>query len=144
MALTAKLVFENNQAPESNSSAKKYLLKDFSVRVGRSHNDERPDGGPLCDCLELTFIAPDESDLTLYEWFEGQSCMSGYIMFELPTKTGFGFNIKKVLFEDAVCFAMSEEYHIDLKVRRTLHLSIITGKLTIESINVNSDLIWQK
>ena len=66
MALTAKLVFENNQAPESNSSAKKYLLKDFSVRVGRSHNDERPDGGPLCDCLELTFIAPDESDLTLY------------------------------------------------------------------------------
>ncbi len=138
MSLTATLAFGNNQ-----NSSKTYLLTDFKCRVGRPHNNERPDGNPLCDSLELTVVAPDENDLTLYEWFESQSCMSGHVLFTLPGTSGFN-NTKKVEFEDAVCFAMSEEYHIDLKQRRTLHLSVVTGALTIENISVKSDLICQK
>ena len=122
MALTAKLVFENNQAPESNSSAKKYLLKDFSVRVGRSHNDERPDGGPLCDSLELTFIAPDESDLTVK--IEGTTVTVNFNTDKIPVEHMLNYTLGKTHVKDVNL----KDADIEEIIRRLYKGEVIEGE----------------
>ena len=132
MSLIAKLQFGDNSF---RRYAQEYLLADFKCHIARSHNQWRPDGNPKCDCLELSVIVPGREDLNLYEWYAGRSSMSGRILIELATPAQ-NQNVvhKEVLFENGVCYALSEEYHIDQNRRRTLHMNIAVEKLTVDQL----------
>ena len=132
MSLIAKLQFGDNSCQRY---AQEYLLVDFRCHIARSHNEWRPDGNPRCDSLELTVIVPGREDLNMYEWYAGRSPMSGRILIELSTPAqNQDVVYKEVLFENGVCYAISEEYHIDKDRRRTLHMSIAVQELTVDKL----------
>ena len=110
-------------------------MADFSCQIIRRHNEARPDGSPQCEHMELTVVAPGRMDLNLYEWYIGQSCLSGRILIELPAPSpNQPAAWKEVLFEDGLCYSIAEEYHIDESVRRTLKLQVVSREVTIDDI----------
>ena len=132
MALTATLQFGDNTA---RRYFKEYLVTDFKCHVIRSHNHWRPDGNPKCDCLELSVVAPGREDLNLFEWYAGRSPMSGRIQIELgATAQSQSAEWEEVLFENGICYALGEEYHIDQSRLRTLRLSIAAEQLAVDAI----------
>ena len=132
MSLTAILQFGDNQ---SRRYSREYLVTDFKCHVSRHHNESRPDGNPSCDGIELTVVVPGKEDLNLQEWYVDRSVISGRILVELPAA---GQNqpseTKEVLFENAVCYALAEEYDINENRRRSLHLSLAVESLTADTI----------
>lgn len=133
MALTATLQFGDNSV---GRYFKEYLVTDFQCRVFRTHNEWRPDGNPKCDCLELSVVAPGKEDLNLFEWYAGRSPMSGRIRIELgATAHSQSAEWKEVLFENGICYALSEEYRIDEAHLRTLRLSIAVERLAVDAIH---------
>ena len=144
MALTATLTFKDSQSKTpSGIKVDTYMVTDVKCRVSRPHNDERPDGHALCDSLELTLIVPDRGDTTLYQWYIGQSFMSGSLAIELPDESQGISVYKTISFENAVCYSLAEEYHINLGQRRSMHLGIVAGELKIDTVTVKTDLICQ-
>ena len=136
MALLAKLQFGNNSIKRYS---REYLLVDFKCHVFRHHNEARPDGNPQCDSMELNVVIPGKEDLNLYEWYVGASCMSGRVLVELPAPASNQQSLwKEVLFEDARCYAMAEEFNIDRQIRRTLKLSMVADELTVDTVDFKS------
>lgn len=132
MALTAKLQFGDNSF---RRYSREYMVTDFKCFVSRGHNNARPDGVPRCDRMELTVVAPGKEDLNLYEWYVGRSCMSGRILIEMSAPAqNQAPQWKEVLFENAACYALSEEYNIDVNQRRCLHLRLSVEELTLDSV----------
>ena len=132
MALTAKIQFGDNSI---GRYSREYLVTDFKCHISRSYNNARPDSIPRCDSMELTVVAPGKEDLNLYEWYVDCSSLSGRILIELSASAqNQAPEMKEVLFEDAVCYALSEEYRIDVNTRRCLHLSIAVEQLTVDTI----------
>ena len=114
--------------------SREYLLTDFKCHLTRSHNEALPDGSARCDRMELTLVAPGRVDLNLYEWYVDQSVLSGRILVALPSAHQ-GEEWKEVLFEDGVCFSISEEYHNDVRLRRMLTLGIAAEDVIVDEIN---------
>lgn len=138
MALTAKLQFGDNQAGRYN---KDYLLVDCRCSFRRSHNDFRPDGEAHCDCVEVSLVAPGRDDMTLIDWFRNEDEMSGRILFDLSSVAPDDANPTRVLlFEDARCFRLEEQYDKDTRFRRLLKLAFEADTITMEDI----DFIQQK
>ena len=132
MSLTAKLQFGDN---ETGLYDKEYKVTDFKCHFLRRNNEARPDSSAQCDRVEFTVVAPGQNDLTLYEWYVNRSAMSGRILIELSSPArNEDSEWKEILFEDGVCFSMSEEYHIDRNVRRTLKLQIAASEITVDDI----------
>ena len=132
MSLTARLQFGDNA---SGRYSKEYLVTDFKCHVFRRHNEARPDGTPKCESIELTVVVPGRDDLNLTEWYVHRSTMSGRILVELSTpEQNQPSQWKEVLFEDGLCYALSEEYHIDKRMRRSLRLSVVASEITIDSV----------
>lgn len=132
MALQATLQFGDNGF---RRYARAYNLMDFKCHVLRRHNEARPDGGAHCERMELTVVVPGREDLSLYEWYIEHSTMSGRILIELPVTTHEQNSaLKEVLFEDAHCYSISEEYHIDRRIRRSLTLKIVATEITVDDI----------
>lgn len=119
-----------------------YELTDFKCHVSRSHNESRPDGLTWCDRMEAAVVAPDQSDLNLYEWYIDRTLQSGRIVIELSSDDDDG-PVKEILFENALCFGLSEDYHIDRKTRRMLHLRIVAEEVKMDGITLKSDVICQ-
>lgn len=132
MSTTARLQFGDNGFRRYSSE---YLLTDFKFRVFRHHNEARPDDDARCEHMELTVVVPGREDLNLYEWYIGGDCLSGRILAEMstPAQNQAG-EWKEVLFENAECYALSEDYHIDQRIRRTLTLSIMAEEITVDGI----------
>lgn len=136
MSITAKLLFGDNS---SGRYSKGYQVSDFKCQVSRRHNNVRPDCAAKCDSMEITVVVPGKDDLNLYEWYTDGSCMSGCILVELPAPgPNQPAEQKQIAFENALCFALSEEYHIDSKFRRTLRLSIVAEEIDIDSVAFKS------
>ena len=132
MSTTARLQFGDNGF---RRYAREYQVLDFKCHVVRPHNDARPDGSARCECMELTLVVPGRDDLNLYEWYVGGSDLSGRILVELPTPAqNQAGEWKEILFENGVCYALSENYHIDEQIRRTLTLSIVVDEITVDGI----------
>lgn len=110
-------------------------MVDFKCHVKRSHNEARPEACAQCDQMELTVVAPGKRDLNLYEWYEEGTAMNGRVQIEMPS-VAFGRQgqWKTIYFEDAVCFAIEEEYHIDKSMLRTLKLRVVPAEMTIDDI----------
>lgn len=132
MSLSARLQFGDNAFKRYSHE---YLVTDFKCHVTRRHNQARPDGNPKCDNLELTVVVPGRDDLNLYEWYVNRSFMNGRILIELSTPSGNqASQTKEVLFENGVCYAISEDYHIDQDRRRTLRLNIAVEGITMDAV----------
>ena len=115
--------------------SREYQLADFKCHVTRSHNEARPDGSARCERMELTVVVPGREDLNLYEWYVDQSVLSGRILVALPAPApNQEAEWKEILFEDGVCFSFSEEYHIDVRLRRMLTLSIVAEDVIVDEI----------
>ena len=127
MALMARLQFGDNRA---NLYSKEYLVMDCHLHFSRHHNHFRPDTDARCETVELVVVAPGWEDLNLYEWYIQNSTMSGRIVLDLQSLNGDSVE-KVILFEDAYCYAIEEEYHIDALKRRCLRLSLMAEKLII-------------
>ena len=126
MALMARLQFDYVDGKYS----KEYLVMDCHLHFSRHHDHFRPDTDARCETVELVVVAPGREDLNLYEWYIQNSTMSGRIVLDLQSSNGDSVE-KVILFEDAYCYAIEEEYHIDALKRRCLRLSLMAEKLII-------------
>ena len=114
---------------------KEYLLADYRLHTCRRYNEFRPDESQIyCECIELTVVAPGRDDVTMYEWFINQSVMSGRILITLPPQGVQEVEeTKEVLFNNATCFSLEENYHINTKQRRMLKMSLVAEEVKVEN-----------
>jgi len=133
MALLANIQFGDNYAGRYSGQ---YLVTDCQLSFERHHNQFSPDGEARCERIVVTVVAPGKEDLSLYEWYISQGVQSGRIMFELSLP-GDVSNLQRreVFFENAQCFALSENYVINSNNRRLLKLSLYAEKVTVSNIS---------
>lgn len=132
MALSAKLYFGNNQI---GAYSQQYDVVECKYRFNRQYNYYHPSSDAQCDNIKLTIVAPNMADLNLYEWYINQSILSGKITFELmPDATIELAQSKEIVFEDAACYSIEEDYHIDRNQQRLLTLEISAKEVVINKI----------
>jgi len=131
MALTAVLEFGDNNI---RRYSKQFMVADCRFVFDRSYNDFCPEGDTRCDRMELFVVAPGKEDLTLFEWFADQSVLDGRITISLGATNDNSLDSQEIVFEEAVCFALSEMYDIDSSMRRLLKLSILANKICIDDV----------
>ena len=128
MALMARLQFGDNMA---GLYAKEFLVRDCHLHFTRHHKHFQPDTDARCETVEVVVVAPGREDLTLYEWYTEKGTQSGRLVFDLQSIAGGDSEIKFLEFEDAYCYSLAEEYHIDAQKRRCIRLSFVAESLTI-------------
>ena len=131
MALTAVLEFGDNNI---RRYSKQFMVADCRFVFDRSYNDFCPEGDTRCDRMELFVVAPGKDDLTLFEWFADQSVLDGRITISLGATNDNSLDSQEIVFEEAVCFALSEMYDINSSMRRLLKLSILASKICIDDV----------
>ncbi len=131
MALTAVLEFGDNSIKRYS---KQFLVADCRFVFDRSYNDFCPEGDTRCDRMELFVVAPGKEDLTLFEWFANQSVLDGRVVISLGAANDSSLDSQEIVFEEAVCFALSEMYDIESSKRRLLKLSILANKICIDDV----------
>ena len=131
MALTAVLEFGDNSIKRYS---KQFLVADCRFVFDRSYNDFCPEGDTRCDRMELSVVAPGKEDLTLFEWFANQSVLDGRVVISLGATNDNSLDSQEIVFEEAVCFALSEMYDIESSKRRLLKLSILANKICIDDV----------
>ena len=136
MALVAKLFFGSNDDGQYGDSS--YLLTDFNCHIYRSHNDARPDGSPKCSSMTLTIVASEQGGLVFYDWYINGSSMSGKI--EISESNDSGETSKSITFDSALCYSISEDYHIDEDKPRLLRLGIMAEKLSLNGVDFQSNI----
>lgn len=113
-----------------------YKVLDFHCHYSRHYNHFNPESAPSCERIEMTVVAPETDDYTLYEWYVNRSIMSGRLNYELPVTINQANADSRVIeFTDAQCFAISENYNIDSKNRRLLKIIINPGKVSMENVS---------
>ena len=136
MALIATLEFGDN---EIRRYSRKYLLADFNCRIVRHHNEARPDDSPRCEHMELTVVVPGRTDLNLYEWYVDRTSMNGRVLVSIQNSApNQDAQVKSIYFENAVCYSIAEEYHIDESKRRTLKLQVMAEAVMVDDIHFNA------
>lgn len=137
MSLSAHLQFGDNQIGIYTHD---YLVVDCRFHFTRHHNYYLPDSDARCNKVEVTVVAPGKEDLNLYEWYIDQTTLCGRILFDLSNQSADGFETYKELsFEDALCFSLSEDYHIDKDRRRLLRLEFMADRMVIDNILFDHD-----
>ena len=84
--------------------------------------------------MELVVVAPGMEDLNLYEWYINNDTLCGRVVIDLQTMSEANSMMKLVEFEDAYCYSIQEEYHIDEQRRRFLRLSFVAEKISVNEI----------
>lgn len=132
MSLLKKLQIGDN---ELGRYSKEYLLTDYKCHTFREVDEYRPKTNKICDCIELSVIAPGKEDMTLYEWFIKQITFSGRIIVQLPPKPNMQeSDSHEIQFEEAKCFSFEEEYHIFKNQRRTLKVRFVAKEVRINDV----------
>jgi hypothetical protein len=131
MALTAVLEFGDNNI---RRYSKQFMVADCRFVFDRSYNDFCPEGDTRCERMELFVVAPGKDDLTLFEWFADQSVFDGRVVISLGAANDSSLDSQEIVFEEAVCFALSEMYDIESSKRRLLKLSILANKICIDDV----------
>ena len=131
MALTAVLEFGDNSIKRYS---KQFLVADCRFVFDRPYNDFCPEGHTRCERMELFVVAPGKEDLTLFEWFANQSVLDGRVIISLGATNDNNLDSQEIVFEEAVCFALSEMYDIESSMRRLLKLSILANKICIDDV----------
>ena len=131
MALTAVLEFGDNNI---RRYSKQFMVADCRFVFDRSYNDFCPEGDTRCERMELFVVAPGKDDLTLFEWLADQSVLDGRVTISLGATSDNSLDSQEIVFEEAVCFALSEMYDIESSMRRLLKLSILASKICIDDV----------
>ena len=131
MALTAVLEFGDNNI---RRYSKQFMVADCRFVFDRSYNDFCPEGDTRCERMELFVVAPGKEDLMLFEWFANQSVLDGRVVISLGAANDSSLDSQEIVFEEAVCFALSEMYDIESSMRRLLKLSILANKICIDDV----------
>ena len=131
MALTARLQLGDNVA---GLYSREYLVADCHLHFKRHHNHFKPDTDARCETMELVVVAPGREDLNLYEWYINNDTLCGRVVIDLQTMSENDSVMKFVEFEDAYCYSIREEYHIDSQRRRCLRLSFVAEKITVNEV----------
>lgn len=132
MAITAKLQFGDNSV---EMYSREYLVVDWRGHFVTPCNNIRPNGATVCQSFEIVLVAPDKSDLSLYEWFISGDAMSGRLLLDYSgTIHDANSSTQQVVFEDAACYALSEQYNIDDHTRRLLRLKVAPSSISISDI----------
>ena len=131
MALTAVLEFGDN---DIRRYSKQFMVADCRFVFDRPYNDFCPEGHTRCERMELFVVAPGKEDLTLFEWFANQSVLDGRVVISLGASNDSSIDSQEIVFEEAVCFALSEMYDIESSMRRLLKLSILANKICIDDV----------
>ena len=138
MALTARLQFGDN---ESKAYPKEYLVADCHCHFVRHHNQFHPDADARCERVEVIVVAPGKENLNLFDWYISGNPLSGRLLFDLSSMHGGEFtSAKELLFEDAYCFSLAEDYHVDTSNRRCLKLSFMAEKMIVNDVEYNSPI----
>ena len=135
MALTAVLEFGDNNIKRYS---KRFMVADCRFVMDRSYNDFCPDSETRCERMELFVVAPGKDDLTLFEWFSEQETRDGRVIISLGGSGDNSLDSQEVLFEDAVCFALSELYDIESSRRRLLKMCIAAKGINIDEVRFNA------
>lgn len=118
--------------------SKEYLVVKCHSVFSRSYNSQRPEGKARCEHIKLTIVAPGKEDLSIYDWYIGQEVQDGRIVFELSPTTAQDVEQQRVLlFENAQCISLKENYAIDSQYRRMLTLSFEAKMITVDDIEFN-------
>ena len=131
MALTAVLEFGDNNIKRYS---KQFLVADCRFVFDRFYNDFCPESETRCEQMELFVVAPGKEDLTLFEWFTGQETREGRVIISLGGSGDNSLDSQEVLFEDAVCFSLSELYDIESSRRRLLKMRIAANLINIDNV----------
>lgn len=131
MPLISHLQFGDNELSIYNRD---YMVKDVKCYFNRSHDKLHPTKEACCDYIEVTVFAPGKMDMNLQEWFINNSTESGRIIVGQNDPANDNTpKWKQILFNEAQCFSLTENYQIDNK-RRILTLKFVAIEVKIEDI----------
>lgn len=131
MALFAKLQFGDNIA---RRYMREYRLTDCHWHFARHYNNACPETDARVDSVEISIAASDASDLSIYDWYigqEGQNCRIVYYFADFAQ--GEANPVREIQMENAICFALAEEYSNDHKTRRVMRLSVAPEEITLNN-----------
>jgi len=131
MALAAVLEFGDNRF---HRYSKQFLVTDCRLVFDCPYNDFRTEGAAHCERIELELVAPGKSDLLLFEWYVSQGVQSGRLVIDFAGADAKGDEVQVIAFEDATCFALSENYDIGTSRRRTVKLGIQAETVAIDDV----------
>lgn len=136
MAYTARLQFGDNALKKYNT--KIYLISELKVHTVRRHNGFRPDADKVCESIVFTMRVPKKDDLSIYKWYVDGESLSGRFLMELSDESSQKGNClcKELTFNDAVCFAMSERYSVDIDRPREITLSIVADSVEMDDVEL--------
>lgn len=131
MALIATIQFGDN---ENKLYSHTYTVCDVKCHIMRPYNSHLPDGPARCERIDVTVVAPGKTDLTLLDWYVNRSTMSGRVVIAMSNDAKLDVGAEKeILFENARCFRLAEDYHIDKEARRLLTLSFDAETITTDN-----------
>ena len=130
MEVQAKLQIGDNS---SHIYSKQYNVVNLTCHYKRLTSSSRPNTYALCENIDLTLVAPDMEDLSLYDWYISGDPLNGRVVLDLSDGKASIYGIDTNLeFEEAYCYAIEEEYKIDGRMRRTVKLSIVANEVSFE------------
>lgn len=135
MALLSTLEFGDN---DSQHYHKVYNVTNVKSISKRHYNQMRPDKEPQCETIELTMVAPDKSDLMIYQWYETGEALSGRLVFRMPGISESDNIEKEILFTGAQCYQLGETFDSQSDFRRLLHIAFKASETKICEITFNT------
>lgn len=129
MPLIAHIQFGDNSAEFYN---KEYLVKDIQIHVARKYDDNHPIELAFCESIVLWIYVSADDDCNLFDWFISNSFEDGRIIIQLSDiSESEGKRNSIILFYNARCFRIKEEYEIDIN-RRMVCLSFMADETIID------------
>ena len=119
MALLATLQIGNNSEGIYHNN---YLVVRCNYSFSRQHNVRVPNSVPKNNKLNIVIVAPNGDDMLLYDWYINKEVFSGRLVFDMSSVNDE--NPKVLQFENAQCYAISENYDIDGMYRRLISLCV--------------------
>ena len=131
MAYSAVLEFGDNS---TQRYSKQFMLANFRLVLNRAYKVV-PTGAARCERLELVVVAPDKTNLALFDWFLKRSFRSGRIVISLSGDViSSDTKNQTVYFEDARCFSLEEKYDINSMRRRLIKMSLVSDRIKIGEV----------
>lgn len=124
MEAIAHLQFGDNDSGMYNKS---YPIVRCHTHLSKGFSSHNVTSDAYCECIEVTVVAPTNRDLELQDWFLSGTPRTGRISYSLTDVNGVGGNIKDrtIMFEDAQCFKLSEDYDIANNNLRLLTVAFV-------------------
>ncbi|MCQ2343903.1 MAG: hypothetical protein MJ002_03140 [Paludibacteraceae bacterium] len=129
----SKIQFGNNELKQYSLE---YNIIECKCSFNRTFDCCLPHADVKCEQIEVSVVAPGMNDLNLVEWFINNSEQSGRILLELADNIDNSEDFAhEILFEDAYCASLCENYDIETKSRRIMTLVIVPLNVTVFDVN---------